>query len=131
MMGSGMTKVRLIAQIHNNMAACYKQNKDNRNVKKYATLVIESGTDETNLIGKALWRRGLSEYEEEKFKKALEDLEKARSYGITQNIGMIIKNIRDHLEEHHEEEEAKKMRSNQALGSKRAEEPKSRQEGPV
>ena len=23
-MGSGMTKVRLIAQIHNNMAACYK-----------------------------------------------------------------------------------------------------------
>lgn len=39
-MGSGMTKVRLLAQIHNNMAACYKQSKDNGNVRKYATLVI-------------------------------------------------------------------------------------------
>ena len=52
--------MRLLAQIHNNMAACYKQNKDNSNVRKYATLVIESDTDDNNLIGKALWRRGLS-----------------------------------------------------------------------
>lgn len=59
-MASGMNKVRLLAQIHNNMAACYKQNKDNSNVRKYATLVIESDTDDNNLIGKALWRRGLS-----------------------------------------------------------------------
>ncbi len=48
--------------------------KDNGKVKKHATLVVESGTDEQSVIGKALWRRGLAEYEEEKFQLALADL---------------------------------------------------------